>query len=172
MKFLVLSDNHGHWSLVHEIITHFRKDVDYIFHCGDSEFTADDPIWEKVDAVVTGNMDFDPLFRKQQIIETSLGNVMLVHGHLHGVNSGNQTLLEEAKHNQYHFVFHGHTHVLYSDYREGILIANPGSLHRSRGDYPDPTCMIITTTLQGINVDYFNQNCQKINQLSVTYNTL
>lgn len=169
MKFLVMSDNHGHWSTVNQVIQHFRKQVDFVFHCGDSEFTADDPIWEQVDAVVTGNMDFDPQYRRYQVIETAIGNVYIVHGHLHRVGMDNNELFEEAVNNHCQFVFHGHTHALYSEYREGVLIANPGSLHKSRGAYPGRTCMLVTVDDQSIQVDYYDETCQKIENLSKTY---
>ena len=54
MKVLILSDNHGHYELVHSLVDQFRPEVDYICHCGDSEFKAEDPIWQEVDAYVAG----------------------------------------------------------------------------------------------------------------------
>lgn len=166
MKFLIMSDNHGQWPLVNELIQEWRPKVDYIFHCGDSEFPADDPLWEQVDAVVTGNMDFDPQYRRQQIIETPVGNVLLVHGHLTGVNYGNDELLALAKDNDCRFAFHGHTHKLYAESKEGVLIANPGSLNRPRGQYQGKTFLLLTVDLDAIAVDYYSAENQRIDQLS------
>lgn len=169
MKFLVISDNHGQWPLVNEIIQKFRSSVDFVFHCGDSEFPADDPIWEDVDAVVSGNMDFDPQFRRKQEIETQIGNVLLVHGHLNGVNYGNDELMYEAKKHKFKFVFHGHTHILYADYQDGILIANPGSLSRSRGPYPYKTFMLVNVEPDEIIVEYYDENRNLLPQLCKTF---
>ncbi|MGY4104030.1 YfcE family phosphodiesterase [Ignavigranum ruoffiae] len=165
MKFLVMSDNHGQWPLVDEIIKHWRPQVDYIFHCGDSEFPADDPLWDQVDAVVTGNMDFDPQYRRQQVIETAEGNVLLVHGHLTGVNYGNDELLAIAKNSNCRFVFHGHTHKLYAEVKEGILLANPGSLNRPRGHYQGKTYLLVTIENNQVIVNYYSEDNQPIPQL-------
>lgn len=169
MKFLVLSDNHGNWSLVNDIITNYRPKVDYIFHCGDSEFPADDPIWEPVDAVVSGNMDFDPQYRRRDIIETPVGSVLLVHGHLDAVNHGNQQLLTEAQEAHCTFVFHGHTHQLYAEKYGDILIANPGSLSRSRGSYAGTTYLFVNVVPEEIIVEFYDEKMNLIPQLCKTF---
>ena len=169
MKFLVLSDNHGQWPLVDSLLKELVDSVDYVFHCGDSEFPADDPIWDNVDAVVSGNMDFDPQFRRQQIIDTKEGQVLLVHGHLNGVNHGNTELFSLAKDNDYKFVFHGHTHILYAEYRQGILLANPGSLSRSRGSYPGKTFLLVNIEKDEIVVEYYNEKLELIPELCKTF---
>ena len=56
MKILLMSDNHGRWPKVHELVEYYRPQVDLILHCGDSEFAPDDPVWEKVDAVAISIM--------------------------------------------------------------------------------------------------------------------
>ncbi|MDO4432933.1 MAG: metallophosphoesterase [Aerococcaceae bacterium] len=156
MKFLVLSDNHGLWNVVHNLLQHFGPQVDYVFHCGDSEFTSDDPIWEQVSCVVAGNMDFDPQYVPQQIVETPVGKVFVAHGHRHQINQSNDTLYQVAKDSDCRFVFHGHTHVLYAEYREGILLMNPGSINHSRGNHHGTTFAIVTVDDAQINVEYYD----------------
>ena len=85
MKILLMSDNHGRWPKVHELVEYYRPQVDLILHCGDSEFAPDDPVWEKVDAVVTGNNDYDPEYPDELIINTRQGRIFLTHGHFHNV---------------------------------------------------------------------------------------
>lgn len=166
MKWLVLSDNHGGWSKLNQLITHYRPEMDLIIHCGDSEFPADDPIWENVDTVVSGNMDFDPQYLKRRIIETPEGKIIVVHGHLNGVNSGNQELREEAKHFDAKFVFHGHTHKLYADYIDGTLFVNPGSLNHSRGPIPYRTYAVVTVDSETIEVLFYDDEMKCLEELT------
>ncbi|MCW6663702.1 metallophosphoesterase [Aerococcaceae bacterium NML190073] len=169
MKFLVLSDNHGRWTETQQLIEHFRPQVDYIFHCGDSEFPADDLLWDQVDIVVSGNMDFDPQYLPQQELLTPVGRVFVVHGHRHQVNQSNTRLFELAKHNDYQFVFHGHTHVLYAEYKDGVLICNPGSLNHSRGKHSGCTCAVITVEPKQLTVTYYNDELVALPELEQVF---
>lgn len=170
MKLLVMSDNHGNWPFVNDLIQKYRQEVDLILHCGDSEFPADDPIWDNVDYVVRGNMDFDPQFRLEQVIETPEGKIYMTHGHLSGVNTSNVRLIEQAQQDACQFVFHGHTHALYAQEHQGIFIANPGSISKSRGPYPHSTYMIVTVEDEGIQCEYFDLNFQAISELGQYFN--
>ncbi|HFI0463513.1 TPA: YfcE family phosphodiesterase [Streptococcus suis] len=169
MKWLLLSDNHGRWQAVNDLVDKYRHEVGAIFHCGDSEFPFDDPIWDKIDYVVAGNMDFDPQFAKQAEVETPEGRVFLVHGHRHGVNLDNQELLGLAKEKGYQFVFHGHTHRLYAEMRDGILFVNPGSFNHSRGPIDQRTYAILTFGEGTLRVDFFDESHQVIPGISQTF---
>lgn len=169
MKILVLSDNHGHWSKVNEIIDRYRANVDYILHCGDSEFPADDPIWDNVDYVVRGNMDFDPQFRLNQVIESPQGNIYLTHGHLESVKMTKESLISKAKELNCQYVFHGHTHALYATFSDGIILANPGSISRSRGTYKGETYMLLTVEDSIISTTFFDLDHHEIKELTSTF---
>lgn len=169
MKFLVLGDNHGRWQTVQSVIQTFKSQVDYIIHTGDSEFPADDPLWDDVDAVVSGNMDFDPQYRKHYLLNTEEGQVFVVHGHRHGVHQSNQTLLELAREKDIKFVFHGHTHRLYADYQEGVLFVNPGSLNQARGLHPERTFSVVTVLADSIEVTFYDDNLQQVETLTETF---
>lgn len=166
MKFLVMSDNHGRWALVHDIISRLRSEVDYIFHCGDSEFLIDDPIWKNVDAVVLGNMDYNAGFAPDKFIDTPVGKVFLTHGHYYYVNRDNQFIVETAKENQCRFAFHGHTHVLYATQQDGVIVCNPGSLNHSRGQYKGTTYMIVTIENSSVKCHYYDEQSQLIEELT------
>lgn len=170
MKFLVMSDNHGRWQKVQEVIDAFKDDVDYIFHCGDSEFPSDDPIWESVALVVSGNMDYDPQYRKIGTLTTEEGKVLVLHGHRHGVNYSNQQILELAHENEAKFVFHGHTHRLYAEAKDGVLLLNPGSLNQSRGPVLEKTFALVTIESEKILIDFYDDNLTKLTRLSETFN--
>ncbi|MGX7091574.1 YfcE family phosphodiesterase [Hutsoniella sourekii] len=166
MKFLVMSDNHGRWPLVWDLVSNLRPQVDYIFHTGDSEFASDDPIWELVDGSVTGNMDFDPGYPATQVIETPVGKVFLAHGHRHGVNSGHDEILRAAKEADCCFAFHGHSHVLKAEYVDGVYIVNPGSLNHSRGPVPYTTYAIVSVDDQEVSVDFYNEAGELLKDLN------
>ena len=166
MKFLVMSDNHGRWQKVQEVIDAFKDQVDYIFHCGDSEFPSDDPIWDAVSVVVSGNMDYDPQYRKVANFTTDEGKVLVVHGHRHGVNYSNQQLLDLAHEQGAVFAFHGHTHILYSEVKEGVLLLNPGSLNQSRGPVKEKTFAVVTVSKDEICVDFYDDTLAKLPALS------
>ncbi|MBK0348089.1 metallophosphoesterase [Aerococcaceae bacterium zg-ZJ1578] len=155
MKWLVISDNHGNWAQLNQLIEQYRSQVDIIVHCGDSEFPADDPIWEQVDVVVSGNMDFDPQYFAVRTKDTEVGKILVVHGHRHGVNTNNQELLEMALGTNAKFVFHGHTHRLYAEQKEGVVFVNPGSLNHSRGPIPYKTYAVIDIDEQKIIVKFY-----------------
>lgn len=165
-----MSDNHGRWQKVQEIITALKEQVDFIFHCGDSEFPADDPIWEDVDSVVSGNMDYDPQYRKIQTLETPAGKVLVLHGHRHGVNHSNTQVLDLAQEMGAQFAFHGHTHRLYAEYKNNVLLLNPGSLNHSRGPIEEKTFAIITLESDAMFVDFYDDLLNKIPRLSQTFN--
>lgn len=166
MKWLVLSDNHGGWAKLNQIIEHYRQEVDLIIHCGDSEFPADDPIWEKVDVVVSGNMDFDPQYFQTRTLDTEYGKILVVHGHRNGVNSGNIELLEEAKKIGASFVFHGHTHKLYAEYIDQVLLMNPGSLNHSRGLINQKTFALVEVDRTQIIVRFYTDELIELVELT------
>ena len=167
MKFLLMSDNHGSYSTVKTIVEAFYDQVDYIFHCGDSEFKNDDPIWGEFDGVVGGNMDFSPGYAQHQLIDTSAGKVLLIHGHKHGVKYGLEGILALTKEKKAKFVFYGHTHQLNAAVIDDIVIVNPGSLRQSRGVNPEKTFAIITTDGGSHKIDYFDETRNLLPHLTV-----
>lgn len=166
MRFLIMSDNHGRYQKVSELIDQWRPEVDYIFHTGDTEIPVDDPIWQKVDAVVCGNMDFSAGYPLEQVVETPVGKVYLVHGHRHGVNYSLVELRTLANKYHYDFVFYGHTHRLFADYQDGVLYVNPGSLNHSRGDRPERTFAVVTVARDNYFVEYYDDDSQIIPELT------
>ncbi|EFR32036.1 YfcE family phosphodiesterase [Eremococcus coleocola] len=166
MKMLVLSDNHGRYDLVMNLLSQWRDKVDYIFHTGDSEFSSGDVIWGLVDGVVKGNMDFDPGYEIETFINTPAGKVALSHGHYYGVNHGLGGVKDLAQTNGAKFMFHGHTHKLYARMEEGILFVNPGSLNHSRGPEPERTFAVVEVNENQIKVDFYDDDQQKLDRLS------
>lgn len=169
LKLLVLGDNHGRWQTVQSVLKAFKPQVDYVLHTGDSEFPADDPLWDDVDAVVSGNMDFDPQYRKHYLLNTDEGKIAVVHGHRHGVNQSNKVLFDLAAQEDIKFIFHGHTHRLYADYQNGILIVNPGSLNQPRGQHPYRTFAVVAVNEKEIEVCFYDDELQLVDSLTQTF---
>ncbi|MGX7108178.1 metallophosphoesterase [Facklamia miroungae] len=166
MKLLVLSDNHGNYSTVNQIFTEYRDKVDYIIHCGDSEFSFEDPIWQLVDVKVAGNMDFSPGYPTIETLQTPLGKLLITHGHLFQVNQGNQMLFDLALEKDAQFVFHGHTHRLYAELKDGILLMNPGSIAQPRGEIQAKTYAVVEISKDFIEVDYYNHQSVLLEDLT------
>lgn len=166
MKVLVLSDNHYQRIDMAHIIETLRSEVDYIIHCGDSEFEYDDMIWQQVDVRVTGNCDFDSRYVKEAVLETSEGNIYVTHGHLHQLMLGNMRIVERARELGCFYAFHGHSHVLYAERKEGVIVANPGSLDHSRGAYRGRTYAVVEIAQGAYRIDYYTERMEKIPELS------
>lgn len=170
MKLLVFSDNHYQRDAMMTIIETLREEVDYIIHCGDSEFAYDDTIWHQVDVFVTGNCDFDSRYPREIILETVEGKIYVTHGHLHQLMFGNLKIIERARELGCLYAFHGHSHVLYAERKEGVIISNPGSLDHSRGAYRGRTYAMVEISQGNYQIDYYTESMEKIPQLSQVLN--
>ena len=166
---MLISDNHGRWNQTYNIIKNERPNVDYIFHLGDSEFQKDDPVWKLVDAVVEGNMDEAFLYPQEQVIDTEKGKVLLVHGHLVNVNRSHDDLLKLAKAKDAQFAFYGHTHRLFSELKDSVLLVNPGSLNNPRGLHQGTTYAIITVESHSYEVNFYDDEMNLLEDLTQTY---
>lgn len=131
MKALIVSDNHGRDSHLYELIEKYRHEVDLWLHCGDSEFSPQDPVFD-IFKPVRGNMDWGD-FPVLQVSQWHGINIMHTHGHLYGVNYGLEQIYETAVEYEAPITFYGHTHVATIEEMEGRYFINPGSLNFPRG---------------------------------------
>lgn len=169
MRYLVVSDNHGDQQILVDLFHHYKGKVDYIFHCGDSELPADDPIWEDV-YVVTGNTDSDSRYKKAQVVNTGEDIIYLTHGHLSSVKMGLTRLDMQAQEHEATIALFGHTHQLGCEYNKGRLFLNPGSILQPRGGVPIKTYAIIESTAETFQVQYYDRNFEPIEDLSLIFN--
>lgn len=169
MKMMLISDNHGRWNQTYNIIKNVRPNVDFVFHLGDSEFPKDDVIWELVDGVVEGNMDHPFLYPEEKVVETEKGKVLLVHGHRLNVNRSNDAVLDLAKERGAKYAFHGHTHRLSSEVKDGVLLVNPGSISNPRGIYGGTTYAIVDVNDDSTQVAYYDEDMNLVDDLTQTY---
>ncbi|AYW44959.1 metallophosphoesterase [Tetragenococcus koreensis] len=169
MKYLVVSDSHGDRQVLVDLFNHYKGKVDYIFHCGDSELPADDPVWDGV-YVVTGNTDFDSRYKKAQVVDTEEDIVYLTHGHLSSVKMGLMQLDMQAQEYEATIALFGHTHQLGCEVNKGRLFLNPGSILQPRGGISVKTYAIIESTTENFQVQYYDRNFEPIEDLSFIFN--
>lgn len=162
VKILVTSDNHGERAILEELINLYRNEVDYFLHCGDSELDISDPLWQKFQTV-RGNCDYEP-YLTHRVVETSVGNIFLTHGHLIGVKHDLQALKDLAKEENCFLACFGHSHVPTYKILE-IPCLNPGSIRLPRGGYRQGTYAIIDWNGKDCFVNFYNRTHKDVTEL-------
>lgn len=137
MRIAVFSDTHGDIKRCIHIIDSIKPDI--VIHAGDCENDARALISMYPDLkfyCVCGNNDFSRTFPPQVVFEADGKKIFVTHGHEYKVKyeSTYTTLYEKAKEFNADLCVFGHTHIPYSDFREGMRILNPGSI-RYGGTY-------------------------------------
>ena len=132
MKILVLSDSHAALSFMRMCVAAVKPDV--IIHLGDY-FEDGTVMAEEYPYIrffqVPGNCDrFRCLPWQPEVVSCDVGGVMvyMTHGHNHGVKSGTDRLLADARKSRAQIVLYGHTHC--PDCRQeedGLWVLNPGT---------------------------------------------
>ncbi|EOT44456.1 metallophosphoesterase [Enterococcus columbae] len=168
MKYLVMSDSHGDREIVYQVAEHFKDNVDYIIHCGDSELPSDEKVWQEI-TVVTGNCDYDSGYREVQIIHTPLDCIYVTHGHLSGVRMGITKLGLQAQEAQVDIVLFGHTHEIGCEKVGQRLFLNPGSISYPRGALNYQSFAIIESTEDSWHIQYYTRDFQPITALAFTF---
>lgn len=144
MKLLVLSDTHGRVDRVLRVLN-LHSDADAVLFLGDG---ISDISRSGVDTgklfCVRGNCDgvsFNPsLYSPDELSLCFDGfNILMMHGHLHGVKSGIDSAVRYAAAKGADILLFGHTHIPCESYlssddmKKPIYIFNPGSLGAGQG---------------------------------------
>lgn len=129
MRVILLSDSHGAVGRLSTILTVAEQEgpIDALIHLGDGywdlrELKTDlPPLYQ-----AAGNCD---PFRSDtlNIVTLSGAKLLLTHGHRQHVQEGLDDLLELAVEEECHAALFGHTHVQKMEWRNGILLLNPGA---------------------------------------------
>ena len=168
MKYLVVSDNHGDRNILVEIVNRYVGMVDHMFHCGDSELKVNDELWEHF-TVVTGNCDYDPEYKKEQIVTIGNDVIYMKHGHLSNVRFGLTMLSVQAQEAGANIALFGHIHQAVAEMDKHILFVNPGSISQPRGPIQIPSYAIIESDEEGYQVAYYNRAHQPIEELVASF---
>ncbi|PIC77824.1 YfcE family phosphodiesterase [Sporosarcina sp. P19] len=158
MKLLVLSDSHGDLNTV-KLIKSLQADE--IFHCGDSELSAKDPLLNGIH-IVRGNCDRDEQFPATIVQKLGDETVFIVHGHEHDVKRSMLTLSYAAAEQQATIALFGHSHLYGAEMINGVLFVNPGSTTQPRGGRVATYAVIeiddvYTVSFYGMNHDLIDQ---------------
>jgi uncharacterized protein len=142
MRILAVSDSHHDISSLTLVLRRFARKVDLVVHLGDGYEDLDRAriaagvLLPRVEGV-RGNGDPDPDLWPRRLIGDAERPILLLHGHLEGVNDGLERIIGAAEASLAKLVLFGHTHRAYFEEFRGILAVNPGSISRPRGrGYP------------------------------------
>lgn len=137
MKVLVFSDSHGLTTAMLSVIE--AEQPDAVIHLGDCTQDTYD-ITSAFEAIplyaVRGNNDWDSREPLTRIIELCGVRLFLSHGHIQYVRQGTDGMLAAAESENCQVALFGHTHVSLKEYRQNILIMNPGSITLPRNRKP------------------------------------
>lgn len=151
MKIIVLSDSHGNFRALSNVLDNYYADI-YI-HLGDGErelntFCLSHP--DKNIYHVCGNCDMASLSPDELLISPDDKNVIFaVHGHNHRVKYSLETLKQTARSKGANIALYGHTHARHNEYDNGLYILNPGSVYIPR-DGNKPSFGVIELLPKGI----------------------
>lgn len=135
MRIVVVSDSHGATGRLSTILMAAEQagPIDAILHLGDGYWDLRDletslpPVYQ-----VAGNCDLghsDTL----DFVTLSGARILITHGHYQHVKDGTDDLLSLALEEKCRAALYGHTHVQKMEWRQGILLMNPGPANN--GEY-------------------------------------
>ncbi|MGM0212709.1 metallophosphoesterase [Enterococcus sp. AZ109] len=168
MRYLVVSDNHSDRQILDELVKRYDGKVDGMFHCGDSELAANDPLWQYF-TVVGGNCDYDPGYKAEQVVTVGSDRVFMTHGHRSNVRFGLTMLSLQAQEAKATIALFGHIHQAVAEMDQGILFVNPGSISQPRGPIRVPSYAIIDSTPDKYLVQYYNRAHQPVEELAAEF---
>lgn len=150
---IVMSDSHGESKVIQDIKSKYQNEASAIIHCGDSELTANDSIWDGI-TVVRGNCDYGNDFPESAVLTADDNKIFVTHGHLYGVNFGLSRLTDAAESVHANIALFGHLHTPIATIEDGILCLNPGSVAQPRGAYQTKMYAQITTSPDAYHISY------------------
>ena len=127
----IVSDSHGMRGLLEQALIKLEAEspLDALIHCGDGgrdvQFLAGN-ILQTV--IVRGNCDgWSDQFEDEMLVNIGGVNIFVTHGHRYGVKSGLDALANAAVSKCAQVACFGHTHKPFCEYRDGVLLINPGT---------------------------------------------
>ncbi|WP_294409360.1 metallophosphoesterase [uncultured Ruminococcus sp.] len=139
MRIVVFSDTHGNYSAMHKIFKR-NGDADLFIFLGDGESELKALKKQYIDSrilSVAGNCDMCSQAPESDVCTLPDGNrIFYTHGHKWHVKFSVDRLFFEAADRGCKIALFGHTHCRYAEYRDGILILNPGSAGCPRDGKP------------------------------------
>lgn len=136
MKLGIISDTHGDIDASIEILNGMEN-IDLFIHLGDHTQDAEE-IRRKtnIDMInIKGNCDInEDDIPEEEIIEVKGKKIFLTHGHNYKVKWGLDELYYRGRELEVDIILFGHIHQPVNIIEGNILIFNPGSISKPRGD--------------------------------------
>lgn len=150
MKILVCSDTHGNTSFIDKL-TRKHQDCSLFLHAGDSLLSKEQlyPF-----ETVKGNCDYY-ISNQIKVIKVKNINILMFHGDKFSLNL--EMLTYYANNHNAQILIHGHTHIPYYNYYNGVHILCPGSIILPK--VTKPTYAIITIDdnyKEKVRVEFYN----------------
>ena len=146
MKAVIVSDSHGRFGGIQEIIER-EAPFDVFLHAWDIqggagriEEWAGCPVY-----VVKGNCDWSGDFPQEVIVPFGSHRIFLTHGHRHAVKVEKEILARAAAGAGADIAVHGHSHIPAADERYGVILLCPGSVTEPRQPNRRPTYIVLET---------------------------
>ncbi len=129
MRILVVSDSHGRWGCLLDVINK-QPTAELVIHLGDGAGDVTDimTMHKKPVVSVEGNCDFCTSAPPLKLIEAGGKKIFATHGHLYGVKKDTRRLSEAARERGADICLYGHTHTAELTFEDGLYIINPGSI--------------------------------------------
>lgn len=152
MKILVVSDTHGRWGALYNVIRS-HPDAGTVIHLGDGNDDLERlrPEFAHLDMYgVLGNCDFSFGTGLSSVLTVTIEKkvIFCTHGHNYRVKAGYSMVEAAARARSADICLFGHTHEPFCECRSGLYMMNPGSLGHPRDR--KPSCGIIDITSEGI----------------------
>lgn len=131
MRIIVTSDVHRRTNYLLEIIERHKDTTDLFINLGDSENEVDEALMIypnlRIERV-SGNCDFASSLPVSNVFTLGGKRIFISHGHTFYVKHGYQDIERRAKELDANICLFGHTHIPFTDIKDGIYYMNPGAV--------------------------------------------
>lgn len=149
MKAIVLSDSHGGVENIEKAVAKAGSfDTAIFLGDGVADFERAFRLRPEVSTYcVKGNCDYSSSLVEAATIPLGSHKVLITHGHRYGVRYDHIGVVSLARQNGCEAVLHGHTHIRFDRFFDGIRVFCPGSVSVPRDGLPK--CFGIITEVDG-----------------------
>jgi hypothetical protein len=139
MRLLVVSDTHGDCSGLVTVLNLLGDTVDALIHLGDGSGDIGDAALMGCNLPriyqVRGNVDSNWSIPPRVLVPVGRQTILAAHGQLYLGNGSHEPFVQAALASKAQAFFFGHTHMPFREVCHGVLLLNPGSLARPRGNW-------------------------------------
>jgi len=130
MRIIVISDTHGNYAKLRDVLERHQNDANMVVFLGDGLRDLDlvqDEFPKLEYHAVAGNCDFGRMEKRVDLVFAGGKRILITHGDQFSVKYSTERLLHLARENNAAIVLFGHTHCSMTRYEDGIYLMNPGS---------------------------------------------